>query len=103
MTNTRLTLMTAEGGIDTMSHLARSNPPDTMRIPAGRFEQSPFFDCYANPDTLLGVAANRFYAADNGEAIEETYRALRQKVVLFDVPEKSWQIEGPDAVPFLER
>jgi glycine cleavage system aminomethyltransferase T len=103
MTNTHLTLMTAEGGIDTMSHSARSNPPDTMRIPAGRFEQSPFFDCYANPDTLLGVAANRFYAADNGEDIDETYRALRQKVVLFDVPEKPWQIEGPDAIPFLER
>jgi glycine cleavage system aminomethyltransferase T len=103
MTNTHLTLMTAEGGIDTMSHSARSNPPDSLRIPAGRFEQSPFFDCYANPDTLLGVAANRFYAADNGEDIDETYRALRQKVVLFDVPEKPWQIEGPDAIPFLER
>jgi glycine cleavage system aminomethyltransferase T len=103
MTNTHLTLMTAEGGIDTMSHSARSNPPDSLRIPAGRFEQSPFFDCYANPDTLFGVAANRFYAADNGEDIDETYRALRQKVVLFDVPEKPWQIEGPDAIPFLER
>ncbi len=76
---------------------------NTVRIGAGRFEQSPYFDCYADPDTLLGVAANRYYAADNGEDIEETYWALRQKVVLFDVPEKPWQIEGPDAVPFLER
>ena len=86
-----------------MSNSTRFNPPDTVRIVAGRFEQSPFFDCYASPCTLLGVAANRYYAADNGEDIEETYWALRQKVVLFDVPEKPWQIEGPDAVPFLER
>jgi glycine cleavage system aminomethyltransferase T len=86
-----------------MNNSTRSNPPDTVRIPAGRFEQSPLFDCYAIPDTLLGIAANRYYAADNGENIEETYWSLRQKMVLFDVPEKPWQIEGPDAVPFLER
>ncbi len=76
---------------------------NTVRIGAGRFEQSPYFECYANPDSLLGVAANRYYAADNGEDTEETYWALRQKAVLFDVPEKPWQIEGPDAVPFLQR
>lgn len=75
----------------------------TVRIDAGRFEQSPFFECYANPDTVLGVAANRYFADDNGEDTEETYWALRQKAVLFDVPEKPWQIEGPDALPFLER
>ncbi|MDH3859912.1 MAG: aminomethyltransferase family protein [Gammaproteobacteria bacterium] len=76
---------------------------DSVRIDAGRFEQSPYFECYANPDTLLGVAANRYYPDDNGEDTEETYWALRQQAVLFDVPEKPWQIEGPDVVPFLER
>jgi len=86
-----------------MSNSTGSKPADTVRIPAGRFEQSPYFECYANPDTLLGVAANRYYAADNGEDTVETYWALRQQVVLFDVPEKPWQIEGPDAVSFLER
>ena len=86
-----------------MSDSTNSRQSETLRISAGRFEQSPFVDCYANSDTLFGVAANRYYAADNGEDIEETYRALRQKVVLFDVPEKPWQVEGPDAVPFLER
>jgi len=86
-----------------MNNSTRFNPSETVRIGAGRFEQSPFFECYANPDTLLGVAANRYYAADNGEDTEETYWALRQKAVLFDVPEKPWQIEGPDALPFLER
>jgi aminomethyltransferase len=76
---------------------------NTVRIDAGRFEQSPYFDCYANPDTVLGVAANRYFPDDNGEDTEKTYRALRQQAVLFDVPEKPWQIEGPDVVPFLER
>jgi aminomethyltransferase len=86
-----------------MNNSTRINPPETVRIGAGRFEQSPYFECYANPGTILGVAANRYYAADNGEDTEETYWALRQKAVLFDVPEKPWQIEGPDAEPFLER
>ena len=95
MTNTHLTLTTADQGIVLIS--------STVRIGARRFEQSPYYECYANPNTILGVAANRYYAADNGEDTGETYWALRQKVVLFDVPEKPWQIEGPDAVPFLER
>ena len=76
---------------------------DTVSIGARRFEQSPFVDCYVNSDTLFGVAADRYYAADNGEDTETIYWALRKKVVLFDVPEKPWQIEGPDAVPFLEK
>jgi glycine cleavage system aminomethyltransferase T len=74
-----------------------------VRIAAGRFEQSPYFELYANPNTRVGVAANRFYAADNGEDPVETYWALRRKAVLFDVPEKPWLIEGPDALPFLEQ
>jgi len=86
-----------------MGNSTRSNPPDTVRIDAGRFEQSPYFDCYANPDTQLGVAANRYYPDDNGEDTAETYWALRQKAVLFDVPEKPWQVEGADVLPFLER
>ena len=86
-----------------MSNPGRSSPPGTVRIGATRFEQSPYYEYYANPQTLLGVAANRFYAANNGEDIVETYWALRREAVLFDVPEKPWQIEGPDALPFLEK
>ena len=85
--------------------MRQSNSPgmtDTVRISARRFEQSPYFEFYANPNTRLGVAANRYFAADNGEDPVETYWALRQKAVLFDVTEKPWQIEGPGAVPFLE-
>ena len=76
---------------------------DTVRISAHRFEQSPYYKHYVNPETVLGVAAGRYYPAFNGEDPVETYWALRRKAVLFDVPEKPWQIEGPDALPFLER
>ena len=80
----------------------QSEANNTVRIDAGRFEQSPYFEFYANPQTILGVAAGRYYPADLGEDTEETYRALRNQAVLFDVPEKPWQIDGPDAVAFLE-
>ncbi|MCY3769217.1 MAG: aminomethyltransferase family protein [Gammaproteobacteria bacterium] len=76
---------------------------DTVRISARRFEQSPYFDFYAGPKTVLGVAAGRYYESSNGTDPVETYWNLRRKSVLYDVPEKPWQIEGPDAVPFLER
>ena len=85
-----------------MSNVTEAQRTQTVRIPADRFEQSPYFEFYANPDTLLGVAANRYYPDDNGEDTAEIYRALRCEAVLFDVPEKPWQIEGPDAAPFLE-
>ncbi len=74
-----------------------------IRLSARRFEQSPYFDCYASPESVLGVAAGRYYESANGQDPLETYWKLRQAAVLYDVPEKPWQIEGPDAVPFLER
>ncbi len=86
-----------------MTDPGKDLPPQTVSIPAGRFEQSPYFEYYANPDTLLGVAANRYYPDDIGEDTAAAYWALRREAVLFDVPEKPWLIEGPDAQPFLER
>lgn len=56
-----------------------------------------------NSKTIFGVAAGRYYDAFHGEDPVETYWNLRRKAVLYDVPEKPWQIEGPDVVPFLER
>ena len=75
----------------------------TVRISARRFEPSPYQDRYDNPETVLGVYAGRFYAVFNGENPAETYWTLRRKAVLYDVPEKPIQIEGPDAIAFLER
>ncbi len=74
----------------------------TVRVNARRFEQSPYLDCYVNSETVFGVAAGRYYDAFHGEDPVETYWNLRRKAVLYDVPEKPWQIEGPDVVPFLE-
>jgi len=86
-----------------MSASIHSDTKDTIRVGARRFEQSPYYDFYANDDTVLGVVAGRYYTVFNGEDPLETYWTLRRKVVLYDVPEKPWQIEGPDVVPFLER
>ena len=52
-----------------MSHSKHANPPDTVRIGASRFEQSPYYDYYVNPETILGVAAGRFYPSYNGERL----------------------------------
>lgn len=76
---------------------------NTVRISARRFEQSPYYQNYVNSKTVLGVAAGRYYASFNGEDPVETYWTLRRKAVLFDVPEKPWQIEGPEALPLLEK
>jgi glycine cleavage system aminomethyltransferase T len=86
-----------------MSNSIHADARQTVRISARRFEPSPYHDCYANAETVLGVYAGRFYAVFNGEDYTEAYWTLRRKAVLYDVPEKPVQIEGPDAVPFLER
>jgi len=74
-----------------------------LRISARRFEQSPFAPFYTNSETIYGVYAERFYSKSDGNDPVETYWTLRRKAVLYDVPEKPWQIEGPDAVSFLEK
>jgi glycine cleavage system aminomethyltransferase T len=79
----------------------RSN--DTVRVGSRRFEQSPYYESYANADTILGIYAGRYYPTSLGEDPVATYWKLRREVVLYDVPEKPWQIDGPDALPFLER
>ncbi|MGB2839314.1 MAG: aminomethyltransferase family protein [Actinomycetes bacterium] len=80
-----------------------SDIKDTVTISARRFEQSPYYDQYVNDATVMGAYAGRYYPVFNGEDPVATYWNLRRKVVLYDVPEKPWQIEGPDVVPFLER
>lgn len=86
-----------------MSYSIHADAQKTVRISARRFEPSPFADRYTNPETVLGVYAGRFYSIFNGEDPIETYWALRRKAVLYDVPERPVQIEGPDAAPFMER
>ena len=69
----------------------------------GGNELSPFHHCYANDQTVLRLAAGRFFANHNGDPSELGYWALRKQAALFDVPERPVEISGPDAVAFLER
>ena len=85
-----------------MSESIHSNIVETVRVSGRRFEQSPYFDCYANPEIVLGVYAGRFYPKSVGDDPTEKYWALRQTAAMYDVPERPVQIEGPDAVPFME-
>jgi glycine cleavage system aminomethyltransferase T len=73
-----------------------------FKIYAGSTELSPFHECYATNDTVLRSAAGRFFSHDNGDDHTEAYWALRQKVALYDVPERPLEISGPDAAAFLE-
>ncbi len=85
----------------TQSNYASSHP--TASISAKRFQYSPYFHCYANPQAVLGVYAKRFYPLSLGEDPIERYWALRRNVVMYDVPEKPLEISGPDALRLLER
>jgi aminomethyltransferase len=86
-----------------MSDSIHADAERTLRISARRFEQSPYLDCYADPKIVFGVYAGRFYPTFIGEDPAEAYWALRRRAALYDTPERPVQIEGPDAVLFLER
>ena len=78
------------------------NPANIFATYVGSNELSPFHNCYANENTVLRLAAGRFYAHYNGEDVISSYWALRKKAALFDVPERPVEIAGPDAVAFLD-
>ncbi|MGA1180798.1 MAG: aminomethyltransferase family protein [Marivivens sp.] len=80
-----------------------SDLQNVVTISARRFEESPFIARTANPAMIRGVYADRFFPIYLGEDVIEKYWALRQRALIFDVPEKPVEIAGPDAVPFLER
>ncbi|OED36151.1 aminomethyltransferase [Chromatiales bacterium (ex Bugula neritina AB1)] len=80
-----------------------SDLENTVRISARRFEESPFIERTDSPHMIRGVYAGRYLAIYLGEDVTEKYWTLRQKALLFDVPEKPVEISGPDAVPFLEK
>ena len=52
----------------------------------GSNELSPFHHCYANDQTVLRLAAGRFFAHHNGDDPVAVYGALRKHAALFDVP-----------------
>ena len=74
-----------------------------FKVSSRRFALSPFHECYATPDIVMGVYAGRFFALTNGDDPVEQYWALRRKCALYDTPERPIEISGPDAVPLLDR
>ena len=86
-----------------MGSSIHSDKTATVRISARRFEPSPYAEFYTKPESVVGVVAGRYYEVSNGEDPEAFYWILRRQAVLYDVPEKPWQIDGPDALPFLEK
>ncbi|MDA0961941.1 MAG: aminomethyltransferase family protein [Proteobacteria bacterium] len=87
-----------------MSNLQEaSDLENNISISARRFEESPYIERTNSPDMIRGVYAGRYFAIYNGEDYLEKYWRLRQKALLFDVPEKPVEISGPDAVPFLDK
>lgn len=80
-----------------------SDLQNVVAISARRFEESPFIARTGSPAMIRGVYADRFFPIYLGEDVIEKYWTLRQKALIFDVPEKPIEIAGPDVVPFLER
>ena len=87
-----------------MSNLQEaSDLTNTVTISARRFEESPFIERTGSPNMVRGVYAGRYFPIFMGEDWIEKYWCLRQKALIFDVPEKPIDIQGPDAVPFLDK
>ena len=83
--------------------LALPNLANAHPVYTGSNSLSPFHECYANRNTILRLAAGRFFVHYNGEDIQQAYWALRNRAALFDVPERPLEISGPDVVEFLNR
>ena len=75
----------------------------TIKISARRFEESPFIERTNTPNMIRGVYAGRYFPMQIDEDPIEKYWLLRQKAVIFDVPEKPIEISGPDASSFLNK
>lgn len=79
------------------------DPSNTVAISAHSFEESPFIERITNPNLVRGVYAGRYMIISAGEDVIEKYWCLRQKALMFDVPEKPIDITGPDVIQFLEK
>jgi len=87
-----------------MSNLQEaSDLQNTVPVSARRFEESPFIERTHSPEMVRGVYAGRYFAIYLGEDPIEKYWTLRQKALIFDVPEKPIEISGPDAEALLEK
>ena len=75
----------------------------TIKISARRFEESPYIERTYSPEMVRGVYAGRYFPMSIGEDPIKKYWLLRQKAVIFDVPEKPIEISGPGSISFLDK
>ena len=75
----------------------------TIKISARRFEESPYIQRTYSAEMVRGVYAGRYFPMTIGEDPIKKYWLLRQKALIFDVPEKPIEISGPDTIPFLDK
>lgn len=83
-----------------MSRLSLSRLHDTIRMSTRFLQMSPFYECFGDHDKLHGQYAGRMVYFGDEKA--EEYWALREQAVLYDVPERPWEISGPDAAALME-
>lgn len=78
-----------------MSNLQEaSDLENNVSISARRFEDSPYLARTDSPKMVRGVYAGRYFPIYLGEDPIDKYWCLRQKAVIFDVPEKPVEISG---------
>ena len=75
----------------------------TIKISARRFEESPYIERTQTSNMVRGVYAGRYFPMQIDEDPSEKYWLLRQKALIFDVPEKPIEISGKDSVSFLNK
>ncbi len=78
-------------------------PNTTLCIEGFGTRRSPFFECYATPESEFGVGNGRLFPWRIGDSATDDYWTLRRKAAQFDVPEMPVLIAGPDAVNLLDK
>jgi aminomethyltransferase len=78
-------------------------PNTTLCIDGFGTSRSPFFECYATPESEFGVGNGRLFPWRIGDSATADYWTLRRKAAQFDVPEMPLEITGPDAVNLLDK
>ncbi|HJO05528.1 MAG TPA: aminomethyltransferase family protein, partial [Acidobacteriota bacterium] len=84
--------------------LRHGAPRATAPLHYHRADPTPFFQCMDGPETVYaGPYSGRMVLVSVGDDPQERYWNLRQKVVLYNVPEHPIEIAGPDAERLLNK
>jgi glycine cleavage system aminomethyltransferase T len=78
-------------------------PSATLCIDGFGTRRSPFFECYATPESEFGVGNGRLFPWRIGDSATDDYWILRRRAAQFDVPEMPLEIAGSDAVNLLDK